>query len=51
MSYLLFASKYTGDLIEIGYHDASERINEIEDFLYTSTDGEAEGSLASRART
>jgi NTE family protein len=35
MSYLLFASKYTTDLIEIGYHDASERIDEIEDFLFS----------------
>ena len=34
MSYLLFTSKYTRDLIEIGYHDASNRIDEIEDFLY-----------------
>lgn len=36
MSYLLFTPKYTRDLIEIGYHDASERIDEIEDFLYSS---------------
>ena len=36
MSYLLFASKYTSALIDIGYHDASERIDEIEDFLYSS---------------
>jgi NTE family protein len=36
MSYLLFTSRYTGDLIEIGYHDADQRIDEIEDFLYAS---------------
>jgi NTE family protein len=36
MSYLLFTSKFTRDLIEIGYHDADERIDEIEDFLYSS---------------
>jgi NTE family protein len=36
MSYLLFASKYTRALIEIGYHDASQRIDEIESFLYSS---------------
>ena len=41
MSYLLFTSKYTSDLIEIGYHDASERIDEIESFLYAS-DGDIE---------
>jgi len=35
MSYLLFTSKYTRDLIDIGYHDASNRIDEIEDFLYS----------------
>jgi NTE family protein len=36
MSYLLFDSKYTRTLIEIGYDDASKRIDEIEDFLYSS---------------
>jgi len=40
MSYLLFTSKYTSDLIEIGYHDANERIDEIESFLYSDGDVE-----------
>ena len=39
MSYLLFTSKYTSALIEIGYNDASKRIDEIESFLYSSDDG------------
>ena len=42
MSYLLFTSKYTRDLIEIGYHDANEQIDEIESFLYSSADGGTE---------
>ena len=40
MSYLLFTSKYTSALIEIGYNDASNRIDEIENFLYSSEDGD-----------
>jgi NTE family protein len=36
MSYLLFTPKYTSDLIDIGYNDANNRIDEIEDFLYSS---------------
>jgi NTE family protein len=40
MSYLLFTSKYTSALIEVGYNDASSRIDEIESFLYSSDDGE-----------
>jgi NTE family protein len=35
MSYLLFTSKYTSALVEIGYDDASKRIDEIESFLYS----------------
>ncbi len=38
MSYLLFTSPYTTDLISIGYRDASERIDEIEDFLFSADD-------------
>jgi NTE family protein len=34
MSYLMFTSKYTRDLIDIGYRDAGMRIDEIEQFLY-----------------
>ena len=44
MSYLLFASKYTKALIEIGYDDASKRIDEIESFLYSSNDGNTENN-------
>jgi NTE family protein len=35
MSYLLFDSSYTRALIQIGYRDASERIDEIEAFVRT----------------
>src|SRR5271169_261446 len=48
MSYLLFTSKYTSDLIDIGYNDASKRIDEIEDFLYTPEDGDNEESSTVR---
>jgi NTE family protein len=33
MSYLLFTSRYTNALINIDYHDADNRIDEIEEFL------------------
>ncbi len=36
ISYLLFTPRYTNALVEIGYRDASERIDEIEQFLYSS---------------
>jgi NTE family protein len=35
MSYLLFTSRYTSALIDVGYHDADTRIDEIEDFLFS----------------
>jgi NTE family protein len=47
MSYLLFTPNHTRDLIEIGYRDASERIEEIEEFLYSSQEGDAENPPAS----
>ncbi len=34
MSYLLFDSSYTQALIDIGYRDASEHIDEIESLLF-----------------
>ena len=34
MSYLLFDSSYTRALLDIGYHDAGRRIDEIEQFLF-----------------
>ncbi len=42
MSYLLFTSKYTSNLIEIGYQDADQRIDEIEDFLFSPPEGDDE---------
>jgi NTE family protein len=48
MSYLLFTSKYTRDLIEIGYHDADARVDEIEDFLCSPANSEEQEIAASR---
>jgi NTE family protein len=42
MSYLLFTPKYTKELIDIGYSDASKRIDEIENFLYSSDNEDTE---------
>jgi NTE family protein len=35
ISYLLFTSRYTRALIDLGYNDASQRFDEIETFLYS----------------
>ena len=40
MSYLLFTPKYTRALIDIGYNDAAQRIDEIEDFLFATSNGD-----------
>jgi NTE family protein len=46
MSYLLFTPKYTRELIYLGYHDADRRIDEIEDYLFASDDGDGKGVVA-----
>ncbi len=51
MSYLLFTSAYTSALTEIGYNDASQRIDEIESFLYSSNDGVSDNPRASAVGT
>jgi NTE family protein len=38
MSYLLFTPQYTKALLDVGYRDADERIDEIEGFLYSPGD-------------
>ena len=50
MSYLMFTSKYTRDLIAIGYHDADERIDEIEDFLFAGNGNGKVSTAANGAR-
>jgi NTE family protein len=47
MSYLLFTSGYTKALIEIGYDDAGRRIDEIEQFLYSTDEGTKTAARAS----
>lgn len=50
MSYLLFTSKYTSALVDIGYSDADKRIDEIEDFLYSSESGSTRSGKAKVSR-
>lgn len=50
MSYLLFTSPYTRALIDIGYRDAGERIDEIEAFLYSSSEPDESGPRPLSAR-
>jgi NTE family protein len=40
-SYLLFTSNYTRALIDLGYDDASQRIDEVESFLYSPDEWKA----------
>ncbi len=48
MSYLLFTPQYTNALIDIGYHDADNRIDEIEDFLYSEIPADTAGLKKTR---
>ncbi|MGA2905846.1 MAG: patatin-like phospholipase family protein [Candidatus Korobacteraceae bacterium] len=48
MSYLLFTPKYTRELINLGYHDADNRIDEIESYLFSSENGDGEGVVSAR---
>ena len=52
MSYLLFTPKYTRALIDIGYNDADRRIDEIEDFIFPSSNGNnrSNGDGASKSK-
>ena len=51
MSYLLFTPKYTRALIDIGYNDAAQRIDEIEDFLFFAKSDGDEISSGAVAKT
>jgi hypothetical protein len=52
MSYLLFTPKYTRALIDIGYNDADRRIDEIENFIFPSSNGNgrSNGNGAAKAK-
>jgi NTE family protein len=51
MSYLLFTPQYTRALIEIGYRDADERIDEIEEFLFADENSAMAPPASSRPKT
>jgi NTE family protein len=46
MSYLLFTSKYTRALLDLGYHDANARIDEIEDYLFADNGKNGRSTMA-----
>jgi NTE family protein len=52
MSYLLFTPKYTRALVDIGYRDADRRIDEIEEFIFSSPNGDdrSNGSPAAMSK-
>ena len=53
MSYLLFTPRYMKALADIGYQDASRRIDEIEEFLYSgngSTNGREKSRVPASSR-
>jgi len=50
LRYLLFTPGYTRALIDIGYKDAENRIDEIEDFLFAGSEEVAEPVLLPRKR-
>lgn len=51
MSYLLFTPKYTRDLIQLGYNDANDRIDEIEDYLFSDANGSKSASSSRNGKS
>jgi NTE family protein len=51
MSYLLFTPKYTRALIDIGYRDANNQIDEIEEFIFSGTQGDSYATPKPKADT
>lgn len=51
MSYLLFTPKYTRDLIQLGYRDADDRLDEIEDYLFGNGTSSKNGSSSRNGKS